>query len=306
MPLSCVSLSGVSLSETGDAVIKILGRRSRGETSSKAAAIDGPRVGTKVRLRLILPSSNAEDLIVEVPTMVEDVEEAATSQGRSCVLISATDVSFLPSPPDLTVEHALVWIARDGQMEIPVLLSGLVGPVWRLTLNGPVRRVQRRNYVRVQVTLPASILLLDRPVSSDEEDPDDTSDDADTLDSDDAEADAEDADAEDADAEDADADDQPTRLEVTVIDLGEGGIRCVVKGVPPPQGARIVVILGHDDSVIECPGVVIRHLTVNNRDPDFTTLAIRFDDPERHGDTIRRMVFAEQLRLRQNRLEPKR
>jgi hypothetical protein len=284
--------------------MRIIGRHQSPRSSPGSRRSPLPEAGTAVRLRLAVPSEAKEDLIVELPSTVETVEEAVTTSDRMSLLISATDVEFLPYPPDLSIEHLLIWIAAEGQMEMPVLLCGLDDPRWRLIATGPVRRVQRRNYVRVPVSLPAVVLSLDPPGDGEDgEGPD-----AVASGGEDGEGRADgtgDGSGSGRDGDEPAGDAKPPQWQATVLDLGEGGVRCVVRGAPPAPGMRIVVLLGAD-SVLECTGVVIRHLQPNDDDTEFTTLAIRFDDPEKHGDAIRRMVFAEQLRLRKNRLETSR
>lgn len=242
--------------------MKLLGLGKGGKPSGTAcAAVTGtPEPDTKVRLRVSVGNGTApdEDIICELPSVVHSTRQPVSASSRTEVTITAVDLSFLPAPLDTTVEHALIWGTQGGQMEMPVLVPDVEGERWALQVTGPPRRVQRRQFVRVEVKLATTIAMFSSG--------------------------------------------QPQQWEGTIVDLGEGGVRCVVDAEPPPPGSRIAIIFSADDSsVLECAGVVVRHLTADPEGSGETALAVRFDDPEEHGDAIRRMVFAEQLRVRQLR-----
>jgi hypothetical protein len=89
------------------------------------------------------------------------------------------------------------------------------------------------------------------------------------------------------------------------VDVSEGGVRCLLPVVGVEPGTRVLVRLDLDgvDELLE--GVVLR-----TRRPGrsarvagwWRELAVALDDPERHGDAIRRVVVRMQLRAR--RLAP--
>ncbi len=97
----------------------------------------------------------------------------------------------------------------------------------------------------------------------------------------------------------------PVALPVTLAgltgrttDLGEGGLRCLLAGPPPGAGTPVDVWLGLDDAgSVDVPGSVVR-ANQAARAPDHADTIVRFDDPDATGDAIRRVLFAEQLRLR--------
>jgi hypothetical protein len=85
-----------------------------------------------------------------------------------------------------------------------------------------------------------------------------------------------------------------------LLDLCEGGTRCLPRGDPPSVGTHVLVEFeGEKKQLLQCPGIIVRHVPAGKRAFSQTALAIRFDDPEKHGDSVRRMVFAQQLRIRQ-------
>jgi hypothetical protein len=93
----------------------------------------------------------------------------------------------------------------------------------------------------------------------------------------------------------------PFECQAMILDFGEGGACCTIEGDPPEEDSRVTVILTGEEERLECPGIVVRHvpLAVGSNE---VALAVRFDNPELHGDAIRRMVFAEQMRIRQGRV----
>jgi len=234
------------------------------DTPAAAPLGDVPDRATKVYVRITIRTAGSrDDLILEVPSTVSEVQPPLTSRSGVRIMISASDVSFLPAPPDLTAEHALIWTTPTGQMEMPVHLSDIDEPQWILTSAGPARRVQRRQFARTAIHLAADVVAVG-------------------------------------------PDRGQAHWSGLIIDLSEGGVRVLVPGVPPPPGARIVVTFPITEAgeLLDCPGVVIRHVgTTGGGEEERTALAVRFEDPEEHGDTIRKMVFAEQLRLRQTRLD---
>jgi hypothetical protein len=124
-----------------------------------------PEVSTTVRVRVAVPDGTADgELFVELPSKVTDIETSGQQDDRTQMVIAAPDTSFLPVMPDPSAEHTLLWTTASGQMELPVRLTGRerldYGPVWRVLVRGPARRVQRRQYCRAPLRLPVVIELL--------------------------------------------------------------------------------------------------------------------------------------------------
>jgi hypothetical protein len=241
-----VKLSSLFKSPQQDAPATALGRD------------DVPPSGSEVRIRLTIPEdSDSDDLVFEVPSVVEAIRPPKGKDAGPTVLVGAPDLSFVPVLPDFTVEQSLLWTGPASQMELPVLIGDPDQQTWRLLAVGSAKKVQRRQFVRVPMNLPTRITLR-LPTGA-------------------------------------------TTLPATILDLSEGGMRCMVVFSPPPEGTRVGVVLTNEDSTIECIGAVVRHLPLGEEGAGPIALAIRFDDPEVHGDVIRRLVFAEQLRGRTNK-----
>jgi hypothetical protein len=71
-----------------------------------------------------------------------------------------------------------------------------------------------------------------------------------------------------------------------------------VRGPLLESGAKIYLSLHVDEKVIEATAMVIRARPGDSGQPDLYELALCFEDPDTYGDTLRRIVFAEQLRSR--------
>ena len=98
----------------------------------------------------------------------------------------------------------------------------------------------------------------------------------------------------------------PIQLPVTVTpglsgrttDLGEGGLRCLLVGDPLDAGSAVRADVSlADGTTLSVPGSVLRSDPAV-RAPDHADTVVRFDDPEAQGDDVRRVIFAEQMRLR--------
>ncbi|WP_121256137.1 flagellar brake protein [Nocardioides ferulae] len=80
----------------------------------------------------------------------------------------------------------------------------------------------------------------------------------------------------------------------TVVDLGEGGLLAVVEGERPAPGTEVEVRLLVGGDLVRSVAEVVRHVELPGGGPG---VALRFSDPEEHGDLIRSVAFAEQRRL---------
>lgn len=81
-------------------------------------------------------------------------------------------------------------------------------------------------------------------------------------------------------------------------DLSEGGLRCLLVGDPLSAGTEVRTTLARPDGQqLHLPGRVLRSDPAR-RAPDHADTVVRFADPEATGDDVRRVIFAEQLRLR--------
>jgi hypothetical protein len=235
---------------------------------SKDADPDVPRPivpppDTRVRVRITVGEAEGEGdaegtLLVEIPTFTRALQEATGGSQDTVVFVDAPEIDFLPAPIDLDIEHVLLWPVEGAQLEMPVMIGDVDQTRWRLTACGPTRRLQRREFVRVDTNIAATVTVYD------------------------------------AEGE------QTSTFTGVLLDLCEGGTRCLPRAEPPPVGAHIAVeFLDEDQNPLRCEGSIVRHVAAGKRAFSETALAIRFSDPEENGDAIRRMVFAIQLRRRQ-------
>jgi hypothetical protein len=82
---------------------------------------------------------------------------------------------------------------------------------------------------------------------------------------------------------------------LTILDLAEGGIRCLASQVAPfDPGEPVEVSFDVDGSVLTASAVVVRWGLA----PGGVTIVFRFVDlPRSDGDRLRRFVFRQELAL---------
>ena len=118
-----------------------------------------PGVLVSVSLRLGLPDGSE----AEVTSRVSDFDDA---DGVRRVVVARPDLTGLAEPgtyPHEFREPALRWSVPTGQLQMPVTIEPghrPYGPVWVLTPVGPPTREQRRQYLRVPLTLAATLTPL--------------------------------------------------------------------------------------------------------------------------------------------------
>ena len=212
----------------------------------------------------------------EFASRVEDVQPAGPGRGvRFLVAAPAYPGDLLDQPPDADAaadEDAaadapwvMSWVTERARWELPVQRRRAVGVVprsWWLTPSGPVLRRQRRRFYRAGTCVPVELDELADPYRT---------------------------------------------LSGRTLDISEGGLRCVVP-LPDgdlPAGTRVLVRVALEGVDGVLAGVVLR-----SRRPAppariagwHREVAIAFDDPERHGDALRKVVV--RLQLRSRRLGP--
>ena len=208
----------------------------------------------------------------EFASRVEDVQPAGPGRGvRFLVAAPAYPGDLLDQPPDADaaavgdaaadVPWVMSWVTERARWELPVRRRAAPGAVprsWWLTPVGPVRRRQRRRFYRAGCCVPVELVLLGGGAVS---------------------------------------------LSGRTLDVSEGGLRCLV---PLPHGdlapgTRVLVRVALDGVDSPLAGVVLRcrrpapaaRIAGWHRE-----LAVALDDPDRHGDAVRRVVVRLQLRAR--------
>jgi hypothetical protein len=87
------------------------------------------------------------------------------------------------------------------------------------------------------------------------------------------------------------------------VDLGEGGVRCLLPPPPLDTGATVEIRLDCPFGPLTMDGSVLRAQPRATAAGSLAETVIAFADPDLHGDTVRRLVFEQQLRARRSGLE---
>jgi hypothetical protein len=213
----------------------------------------------------------------EVRTRVEDITERCADHARRYTIAApryAGDVELPAAGTPCTLEwpgpHG-IWILPVTFVDDEVIGDGL--RVWTVEVLAPARQTERRSFVRVDWELPLSV----EPLSA-------------------------------AELRQLKAifDGQATMLaeglngplQGTTVNISEGGIRCQLPGPMLCQGVGVAIsveIAGHD---FRLPARVQWIRPTGMHGLHEFDAALAFDDPGRHGDRLRPLLFAEQLRIR--------
>ncbi len=213
-----------------------------------------------------------DDGMADLPTRVEDVIPAQRRGRPARVVIAAPRyVGDLEQPPS-GAPCALVWATQRGVIELPTayldahtLDQGL--RVWALEVTGDAVRIQRRSFVRVPISVSVTVVAP-------------------------------------AGAEDTAPIDVPVTLQGRTLDLSEGGVRCLLP-TDIPADLPVNVVFAVDGEEFRLQARVVRSAPARSPrtgDPLTHETAIRFVDHASRADDLRRVVFAEQLRLRRSEL----
>lgn len=220
-----------------------------------------PEVLSSVKLVVV----SREGVITELDSRVWDLEPRDAVPNRITVSWPEAPDGTEVEPPGPAERVVLAWLHPTGLMQVPVVVEPhrrRYGPVWLATPQGPVTRLQRREFVRARVALPAQVT----PVAEEGEDV----------------------------ADDAEAPDPLPSATGIAVDVSEGGVQVMVRGTLPEPGAEVEVALRVDGETMVLPSLVLRRISYPRGGDG---LALQFADPDRYGDRIRALVFAEERRL---------
>lgn len=248
-----------------------------------------PGLNTLIRVT-VGSSADPQDPPVasQVPSRVEDLvagEEMHDMGWPTPILwIAPPHYSGDVEIPERGTACTVSWPTPAGIYQLNVTFEGrdLIGPTvraWRLQVSGPSIRAQRRRYVRVLWTGPVALELPSAPIAPTEE----------------PGAEAPEGDR----GEDAGSStEEPRSLSGAMVDLSEGGLRCLL---PPPllrTGQRVRITLPVAGQLVETGATLVWTKPRITPVGTFAEAGFSFDDPEEHGDFLRRVVFGEQLRTR--------
>ena len=214
----------------------------------------------------------------EVPSRVSDVEVAG---GVRRIVVDRPDLTGVE---DAGAAHrgeelTLLWVRPSGLMQVrAAALAGSrpYGPVWVLTPLGTPKREQRREYFRVPLDLPAVLTPVVEEAAQGE------------------------GEVAVGGKTEADGPDTGDAVAATLVELGEGGavVSCDA-GLPAP-GTVVELSFTLQDRAVTTAAEVLRHMVQPTGRP---RAALRFLDPEAHGDHIRRVAFELQRTRARTRLD---
>jgi hypothetical protein len=189
-----------------------------------------------------------------------------------------------PGPPELVITqpnfpgnlqgetvgtpYVVRWSTERGLHDVTVRYLGRerIGPAvlgWRLRVSGPVTKLQRRAYARVDVAVPVEFAVLAAPGR-----------------------------------EPARGAGSATILRGLTVNLSEGGVLATLEPAGPlPLDAPVVLRFDLGGQRFVLSGRIVRVQPAPGR-PGLVGVAVRFDTPDAHGDRLRPLLFARQLNAR--------
>jgi hypothetical protein len=231
----------------------------------------------------------------EVASRIEDVVRDRRSGKITTCLIAAPWYSGDLETVDRGTACALRWVTSRGLCTLPCIFEdqdmtpqGL--RVWRVRVVGELRRAERRQFVRVPWAVPVDLVIQ-------------------------RDLDALPPQARQRAFENgirAKLPDLPERISAEVVNLSEGGLRCLSPEPALPPGLPLLVRFTLEDQHFQAASHVIRserHLTPQpelleaDEERHQVESAITFDEPGGiHGERLRPLLFAAQLRARRGNL----
>lgn len=209
-----------------------------------------------------------------IPTRVEDVVYVTGKRAHYEVLLAAPRYEGDVEPPLPGHAMSIVWSTVRGVLELPVEFVdvqrvGEIVAAWRVQVTGAAVRVQRRNYVRVPLVTPIVLTVDDQ------------------------------AGAEGTAIEETTIEGGP--VEGSTVDVSEGGLRCVLAQELAAE-TPVQVSFSFGDDHFDLEGRIVRAFPHTER-PGYQgearwDTAVRFINADLAADTLRKCIFAEQMRIR--------
>jgi hypothetical protein len=219
-----------------------------------------------------------------VPTRVENVLKDGSAQGGSRYVIAAPRYQGNLELPTAGTVCTLEWPGAHGVWILPVSFvneelareEGL--RVWVLDALGPPRQNERRNYVRVEWSVPINLTLM-------------TAADIRVA-----------ASSHSGEATMAACCGKVPALPEGIIgetrNISEGGIRALLPLPRLPVGLGVIAKVTLSGQTFTLPSRVSWVRPTGQTGVFKFDLALAFDNPAKQGDTLRPLLFAEQLRIR--------
>lgn len=235
--------------------------------------------------------------LLHLPTRVEDIRTARRPHDRTTlVYVAAPRYAGDLDGPEPGSPCRVIWTTPNGLFDLPTRYRGrsLVAPAvraWRLMVDGPVVRIQRRRYFRVPwvgpVTLevaaavPAGVAAAGVGATASR-----TGVTALRAGSDPS-----------GEGSTASGDGLQVLTGMTV-DLSEGGLRVALPAPGLPDGTAIRVLLPVHEQVLVLPATTVWNRPARVPGGHQVETGISFDDVEEHGDLLRHVVVEAQLKAR--------
>jgi hypothetical protein len=237
-------------------------------------------------IRVTISSSSARDSPIraaDVPSRVEDVPEREDGGDPDEFLIAAPQFRGDSEPPAPDTPCLVLWTTDRGLVELPAAYvatedGGNGIRTWRLVVDGPAIRIERRRYFRVELTMPMHVEIprsashyIERVrVGVGGEMPEVTGKvQGDVL-----------------------------ALPGHTVDISEGGVRCLLPPPALPPGADVHLSFTSEGTTLRMRSLVIRATPGRGDTEDLCETSLQFTEPGTYADVMRKVVYAEQLRLR--------
>jgi len=268
--------------------------------TAPAPRIPAPGVNDLVRVTIGIPVEDDEDeeeedggaaFASEVVSRVEDVTQEAKTGRPLTYLIAAPWFPGDAEQPAKDTACALQWPTSRGVCTLPVSFQGeTYGATgvrfWRVKVTGPVRRHERRQYVRVPWSLPTKLIVRR---------------DLDALPPDRRH-----------DVERAGIRgllrDLPEFYDATALNVSEGGLLCLSPTPVMVSDLPLIARFTIESTCFEAPASVVWSMLRDGKSgpsagkPGVVESAIAFDDPSKYGEVLRPLIFQAQLRARREGL----
>jgi hypothetical protein len=261
--------------------------------SPTAPLVPAPEVNDLVRVTVGGLDEDDEETPSVASEVASRIEDAATDRKTGAPLayvIAAPWFAGDAEQPPAGTACALQWPTSRGMCTLPVVLlaeemssAGL--RLWRVRVTGPVRRQERRRYVRVPWLLPAT-LMVRRDIEA--------------LPSERRHV------IEKAGIKAALAD-LPDSYEAVALNVSEGGLLVVAPAPVMPGQLPLVVRFTIEQACFETASSVVWSMLREGTGAGtgkvaLVESAISFDDPAKYGEVLRPLVFQAQMRARKEGL----